>query len=69
MVFKFMFFFVVIPEQADGTSVALRECFIPLNPVRFSEETLVAMEKVSPSALGDVPTGNVVIFNKILTIR
>ncbi|XP_049447583.1 uncharacterized protein LOC125898021 [Epinephelus fuscoguttatus] len=44
--------------QVDGAPVALRECFIPLNPVGFSPAMLVAMDKVVPSALGGVPTGN-----------
>ncbi|XP_014882252.1 uncharacterized protein LOC106943455 [Poecilia latipinna] len=43
--------------KSDGTPVALRECFIKLNPVRFSPAILVAMETVSPSALPDVRTG------------
>uniref|UniRef100_A0A3B3UWX0 Uncharacterized LOC106942259 n=2 Tax=Poecilia latipinna TaxID=48699 RepID=A0A3B3UWX0_9TELE len=47
----------VVHYQSDGTPVALRECFIPLNPVRFSPAILVAMETVSPSALPDVRTG------------
>lgn len=45
--------------QVDGTPVALRECFIPLNPVRFSSSVLVAMERKFPSALdGGVPTSD-----------
>ena len=51
--------------QVDGAPVALRECFIPLNPVRFSASMLVAMNKVVPSALGDVSTGNTVIKVKV----
>ncbi|XP_041850216.1 uncharacterized protein LOC121645682 isoform X2 [Melanotaenia boesemani] len=47
----------VVPRQADGTPVALRECFIPLNPVRFSTSILAAVDKSFPSALGDFPTG------------
>uniref|UniRef100_A0A3B3YXZ1 Uncharacterized protein n=1 Tax=Poecilia mexicana TaxID=48701 RepID=A0A3B3YXZ1_9TELE len=47
----------VVHYKSDGTPVALRECFIPLNPVRFSPAILVAMETVSPSALPDVHTG------------
>lgn len=46
--------------QVDGAPVALWEC-LPLNPVRFSVTKLAEMEKVSPSALGDVSTGNKVI--------
>uniref|UniRef100_A0A3Q3AIQ3 Uncharacterized LOC112449832 n=1 Tax=Kryptolebias marmoratus TaxID=37003 RepID=A0A3Q3AIQ3_KRYMA len=48
----------VVPDKMDGTPVALKECYIKLNPVRFSADMLVAMEKVSPSALDDVRTGN-----------
>uniref|UniRef100_A0A3Q2ZSZ9 Uncharacterized protein n=1 Tax=Kryptolebias marmoratus TaxID=37003 RepID=A0A3Q2ZSZ9_KRYMA len=48
----------VVPDKMDGTPVALKECYIKLNPVSFSADMLVVMEKVSPSALGDVHTGN-----------
>ncbi|MED6247134.1 hypothetical protein ATANTOWER_031503, partial [Ataeniobius toweri] len=48
----------VVHRERDGTPVALKECYIPLNPVRFSPVMLAAMEKVSPSALGDVHTGD-----------
>uniref|UniRef100_A0A3P9PR06 Uncharacterized LOC103476393 n=1 Tax=Poecilia reticulata TaxID=8081 RepID=A0A3P9PR06_POERE len=47
----------VVHYQSDGTPVVLKECFIQLNPVRFSPAILVAMETVSPSALPDVHTG------------
>uniref|UniRef100_A0A3B3YXP3 Uncharacterized protein n=1 Tax=Poecilia mexicana TaxID=48701 RepID=A0A3B3YXP3_9TELE len=47
----------VVHYKSDGTPVALRECFIPLNPVRFSPAILVAMETVSPLALPHVHTG------------
>ena len=45
--------------QVDGAPVALRECFISLNPVRFSPAMLVAMDKVIPS------TGTKVINLKV----
>lgn len=48
----------VVHHVVDGAPVALQECFIPLNPVRFSHAMLAAMDKVVPSALGGVPTGN-----------
>ncbi|KAL7383662.1 hypothetical protein ABVT39_015495 [Epinephelus coioides] len=47
----------VVHCQVDGAPVALKECFIPLNPVRFSPDILAAMDKVVPSALGSAPTG------------
>ncbi|XP_075307056.1 uncharacterized protein LOC142368767 [Odontesthes bonariensis] len=48
----------VVPDEIDGTPVVLKECYIPLSPVRFSPDMLVAMEKVSPLAVADVHTGN-----------
>ncbi len=59
-----MYMYVI---QVDGAPVALQECFIPLNPVRFSPEMLVAMDRVVPSALGGVPTGNKVINLKVIS--
>ena len=55
--------------QVDGAPVALQECFIPLNPVRFSHTMLVAMDKVVPSAFGGVLTGNKVINLKVTSGR
>ena len=55
--------------QVDGSPMAFMECFIPLNPVRFSPAMLVAMDKVVPSALGGVPTGNKVINLKVTADR
>ncbi|KAL7403392.1 hypothetical protein ABVT39_011473 [Epinephelus coioides] len=52
----------VVHHVVDGTSVALRECFMPLNPVRFSPDMLVAMEEVAPSAHGNVSTHNKTVF-------
>uniref|UniRef100_A0A8C6LU94 TeximYa n=1 Tax=Nothobranchius furzeri TaxID=105023 RepID=A0A8C6LU94_NOTFU len=46
----------VVLSETDDTSVALKECFIPLNPVRFSTSILAAMDTLAPLALGDVPT-------------
>ncbi|XP_075336653.1 uncharacterized protein LOC142397195 [Odontesthes bonariensis] len=46
----------VVPDKI--ATPVLKECYIPLNPVRFSPELLVAMEKVSPMAVADVHTGN-----------
>ncbi|KAM4539893.1 uncharacterized protein PAE49_020622 [Odontesthes bonariensis] len=46
----------VVPDKI--ATPVLKECYIPLNPVRFSPELLVAMEKVSPLAVADVHTGN-----------
>ncbi|XP_070407786.1 uncharacterized protein [Nothobranchius furzeri] len=46
----------VVLSETDDTSVAFKECFIPLNPVRFSPTILAAMDTLAPSALGDVPT-------------
>lgn len=45
--------------QVDDISVALEaECDIPSNPGRFSPDILDAMDRLVPSALGSVPTGN-----------
>lgn len=53
----------------DGAPVLLRECFIPLNPVRFSPAVLAAMDTAVPSALGGVPTGNPVMILKVTSDR
>ncbi len=55
--------------QVDGTPVALRECFVPLNPDWFSPAMLVAMDKFVPSALGSVPTGTKVIIIQVISDR
>nr|XP_054589933.1 uncharacterized protein LOC129154114 isoform X1 [Nothobranchius furzeri]XP_054589934.1 uncharacterized protein LOC129154114 isoform X1 [Nothobranchius furzeri]XP_054589935.1 uncharacterized protein LOC129154114 isoform X1 [Nothobranchius furzeri] len=54
----------VVLSETDDTSVALKECFIPLNPVRFSPTILAAMDTLAPSALGDVPTDIQVSLDK-----
>uniref|UniRef100_A0A3B3XN81 Uncharacterized protein n=1 Tax=Poecilia mexicana TaxID=48701 RepID=A0A3B3XN81_9TELE len=54
----------VVHYQSDGTPVALTECFIPLNHVRFSPTILVAMKTVSPSALPHVHTGTEPVEHK-----
>ncbi|XP_070407601.1 uncharacterized protein [Nothobranchius furzeri] len=43
----------VVVSKTDDTSVALKECFIPLNPVRFSPSILAAMDTIAPA---DGPT-------------
>ncbi|XP_034036663.1 uncharacterized protein LOC117519423 [Thalassophryne amazonica] len=55
----------VVHHVVDGAPVAVRECFIPVNPVQFSPAVLAAVDKVVPSALGGVPTGNEVINLKV----
>ncbi|KAK0139608.1 hypothetical protein N1851_023517 [Merluccius polli] len=41
----------VVRHQVDGRPIVLRECFIPLNPVRFSSSMLAAMDAVVPARL------------------
>ncbi|KAK0134784.1 hypothetical protein N1851_029588 [Merluccius polli] len=38
----------VVRHEVDGRPIVLRECFIPLNPVRFSSSVLAAMDAVVP---------------------
>ncbi|KAK0137017.1 hypothetical protein N1851_026801 [Merluccius polli] len=38
-------------KKVDGRPIVLRECFIPLNPVRFSSSVLAAMDAVVPARL------------------
>ncbi|XP_051260348.1 cytadherence high molecular weight protein 3-like [Dicentrarchus labrax] len=40
-----------VQQQFVATPVALKECFIPLNPVRFSSSMLAVMDAVVPSYL------------------
>ncbi|KAK0142502.1 hypothetical protein N1851_019574 [Merluccius polli] len=41
----------VVRHEVDGRPIVLRECFIPLNPVRFSSSVLAAMDAVVPARL------------------
>jgi hypothetical protein len=50
--------------------LVLRECFVVLNPIRFSTDKLAAMDRIVPSNL-DVPMGNrskVICVILILTV-
>nr|XP_054591529.1 uncharacterized protein LOC129155826 [Nothobranchius furzeri] len=55
----------VVVSKADDTSVALKECFIPLNPVRFSPSILAAMDTIAPAdGPTDIQTTSVRHFKK-----
>ncbi|KAE8278165.1 hypothetical protein D5F01_LYC23753 [Larimichthys crocea] len=49
-----------LDKQVSQKKVELRECFIPLTPVRFSPATLRAIEKTSPSFLPTPEEGTAV---------
>ncbi|KAE8301069.1 hypothetical protein D5F01_LYC01222 [Larimichthys crocea] len=49
-----------LDKQVSQKKVELRECFIPLTPVRFSPATLRAIEKTSPSFLPSPEEGTTV---------
>uniref|UniRef100_A0A8C4FBN1 Uncharacterized protein n=1 Tax=Dicentrarchus labrax TaxID=13489 RepID=A0A8C4FBN1_DICLA len=62
-----------VQQQFVATPVALKECFIPLNPVRFSSSMLAVMDAVVPSYLPTpeytaVPHDETVICIQIVSV-
>ncbi|XP_056441227.1 uncharacterized protein LOC130378520 isoform X3 [Gadus chalcogrammus] len=47
----------ILPDEVCVPPLVLRECFVVLNPIRFSTDKLAAMDRIVPSNL-DVPMGN-----------
>ncbi|XP_030205930.1 uncharacterized protein LOC115538678 [Gadus morhua] len=47
----------ILPHEVCVPPLVLRECFVVLNPIRFSTDKLAAMDRIVPSNL-DVPMGN-----------
>ncbi|KAE8277527.1 hypothetical protein D5F01_LYC24516 [Larimichthys crocea] len=58
-----------LDKQVSQKKVELRECFIPLTPVRFSPATLRAIEKTSPSFLPTPEEGTCSCKQKVAVKR